>query len=149
MTELCDGCPARTEKPRSIAQHRRFFGVVAAAFDQWPHGHRFQPLDAEHLRAWLLCKAGHGTATAVPIPEDTGDLDAFMHTIESVMRASDLHTFCEVEGRYLVVWRAKSIKFAKLPHKAFVQLNGAIDEIIAAEIGVTADQLLEGRQRAA
>lgn len=45
-------------KPRSIDQHRRFYGLVKKAFGQWPEKSDFQPEDEEHLRQWLICAAG-------------------------------------------------------------------------------------------
>jgi hypothetical protein len=50
---------AKGPKVRSPADHRRFFGVIKAAFLHWPEKHEFQPEDPEHLRAWLLCRAGY------------------------------------------------------------------------------------------
>jgi hypothetical protein len=44
---------------RSDEEHNLFFGVVGMAFSNWPESHKFQPTDAEHLRAWLLIEANH------------------------------------------------------------------------------------------
>ena len=52
---------------RSTPDHRRFFARIHAAFHHWPEAHEFQPDDAEHLRAWLLCKAGYRDVTTIPV----------------------------------------------------------------------------------
>ncbi|MEJ2125488.1 MAG: hypothetical protein P8Y47_11975, partial [Alphaproteobacteria bacterium] len=50
--------------PRYLADHKRFFGIVHRAFDNNRSNIAFA--DAEHLRAWLLCEAGHCATFDVP-----------------------------------------------------------------------------------
>lgn len=50
---------AAVSKPRSKKQHGRVFAAIDEAFRNWPFTHEFNPEDAAHLRAWLLCRVGH------------------------------------------------------------------------------------------
>lgn len=60
-------CPACSyewrgdQKRRSIPQHRRYFGMIRAAYENWPEGHPLKPIDAEQVRWYLQLRAGWGT----------------------------------------------------------------------------------------
>ena len=61
---LCPDCGCLLDDERSTKRHRAFFGFNGHVFDHWPEGavyedDPFQPIDSEHLRAWLLTKANH------------------------------------------------------------------------------------------
>ena len=136
---------------RSESDHRRFFALIRAAFQNWPEQHEFQPDDAEHLRAWLLCKAGYRNVTTIPIEDDTTDamMKLVMLTVEAAIKAAKSHAFPRVHGHAIYVFTAKSIAFATLPQKAFNEVREAVTEIIELEVGVPADKLLRGAEQAA
>jgi hypothetical protein len=54
-----------------------------------------------------------------------------------------------IHGTELVIWKPKSIAFNNLGHRAFCELNQAVDEILQAEIGLSGDQLLAETEAAA
>lgn len=54
----CPECGCVLSQPRSAKEHRFFFAIIAAAFDNWPEGHEFQPRNAEQLRGWLMLEVG-------------------------------------------------------------------------------------------
>ncbi len=70
MTVTCPACSFRfSEKAkvdRSTPEHRRYFAMIKAAFDNWPIGHQFQPLDSAALRTFLQCRAGAVEAIQSP-----------------------------------------------------------------------------------
>lgn len=67
LAHRCPRCGYDHGGERSGKSHRFFFAAVAAAFDSWPHSHPFQPVDAEHLRAWLFAKVEFcGTMQGAP-----------------------------------------------------------------------------------
>ena len=66
----CPHCGVILTRVRSLPDHRRFFGVIQAAFHQWNEGHPFQPTDAEHLRAYLLVESGYVTTTPIFVEAD-------------------------------------------------------------------------------
>jgi len=135
-------------KPRSVEQHRRFFGLIAAAFHHWPDGHEFQPSSSEHLRAWLLCKAGYRDVVTVPVESDhPAIIKLALLAVEGALRAARAHAFVRPHGSGLAVFTAKSISFHALPHGEFQSVNDAVQEIIEGETGMRVDDLL--RERAA
>lgn len=128
---------------RSLSQHRRFFGMIAAAFHHWPDGHEFQPSSSEHLRAWLLCKAGYRDVVTVPVESDRpAVIKLAMLAVEGALRAARTHAFVRLHGSSLVVFTAKSISFHALPHGEFQSVNDAVQEIIEVETGTAVDKLL-------
>lgn len=58
-------CPAcshsfndRVKLKRSSPAHRRYFGMIKAAYHNWPFDYQFQPIDAGALRTFLQMRAG-------------------------------------------------------------------------------------------
>lgn len=132
-------------KPRSIEQHRRFFGLVGAAYHQWPEKHAFKPINSEHLRAWLLCQAGHRVESRVDLSGDASETARVLPIITAAL----LRQYCWAEscGVTLYVTAAKSIAFDKLPHREFCKLCDEVADVIAAETGLDPEALL--REKAA
>lgn len=153
----CPHCGCLLTKPRSIQDHRRFFSVIAHAFEQWRHDHTFQPSSAEHLRAYLLVESGYHVATPVFV-----ELDAFPEaerpkalklvslaveaSVAAALSQGD-YAFVRVVGDTITVLRPKSINFASLSQRDFGPLRDACEQIVEAALGVPAEQLL--RERAA
>jgi len=134
-------------KPRSLEQHRRFFGVMAAVHQHWPEAHRFQPDNAEHLRAWLLVRAGHHTVKTFFLNDDASELAKVLPVITATMLGK--YSWCRPRGNELHVCVPESIAFDKMEHQAFCKLNDAVYEVIRAETGLDPDQLLKQTEAAA
>lgn len=135
-------------KPRSIDQHKRFFAVVKAAFDNWPHAHKFQPDNAEHLRAWLLVRAGHHTVKTFYLSDEAAEYARLIPVIVQTMLHK--HAWCRAEGNKLDVCVPLSIAIHgehAIGHQLFCKINDDVDEIIRAETGLDPEALL--RERAA
>jgi len=138
---LCHRCPLSQQ--RSSDDHRRFFALVNAAFTHWPEQHDFKPDNAEHLRAWLLCKAGYRKTTMI----ETDEPAATVASIEAAFRAADTYAFVRPYGDGVAVYSPKSLRFDKTDQKAFNAVRDEVSSIIESVIGVTAEQLL--REKAA
>lgn len=138
---LCAKCPLSQQ--RSSEDHRRFFALVNAAFTHWPEQHDFRPDNAEHLRAWLLCKAGYRKTTMI----ETDEPAATVVAIEAAFRAADTYAFVRPYGDGVAVYSPKSLRFDKTDQKAFNAVRDEVSSIIESVIGVTAEQLL--REKAA
>ncbi len=138
---LCHRCPLSQQ--RSSDDHRRFFALVNAAFTHWPEQHDFKPDNAEHLRAWLLCKAGYRKTTMI----ETDEPAATVVAIEAAFRAADTYAFVRPYGDGVAVYSPKSLRFDKTDQKAFNAVRDEVSSIIESVIGVTAEQLL--REKAA
>lgn len=149
----CADCGSVLTKPRSAADHRRLFGLIAKAYLHWPHDHEFKPQSAEHLRAYLQCKAGHYISTPVFVdldlfPEDKRDVAsklvalAVEAAIKAALAEGD-YAFTRVVGDTITVFRPKSIAWSVLDQKAFGPIREAIETEIEAALRVTCEQLLK------
>lgn len=132
-------CPHCGSQPRSSDDHRRFFGLVKAAFEQWPEGNEFQPDNAEHLRAFLLCKVGHRNTTVI----ETEEPASAVLVVEAAFRAASSYAFVRPYGAGLAVYAPKSISWDEMDQKKFWPIRDAVSAVIEQVIGVSADQLLK------
>lgn len=162
MSEPCPTCGQKDRRPRSPADHRRFFASIAAAHLHWPENHSFQPESPSHLRAWLLCKAGYHKVDVVEIPDDLLDdlpqdvqhvvlniLGVIVHKSIEVAKADDEFAFERAHNNTIAVFKPRSIAFDTLDQKGFGTLREAVEEVIEGELGVSVDQLLKETERAA
>jgi hypothetical protein len=140
-------------KARSPQDHRRFFGVIRAAFMHWPEksASGFQPEDPEHLRAWLLCRAGYKTVKEVPFDELWPD--AMRHlavlAVEAALKAAKSYAFVKPSPSGFYVFSPKSLDFETLGQKEFGAVREQVEEVIQVETGKTASELLRETERAA
>lgn len=162
MSEPCPTCGQKERRPRSPADHRRFFAAISAAHMHWPERHSFQPESPSHLRAWLLCKAGYHKVDVVEIPDDLLDhlpqdiqhvvlniLGAIVHKSIEVAMADDEFTFERAHNNSIAVFKPRSISFDTLDQKGFSALREAVEEVIEGEVGITVEELLRETERAA
>ena len=148
----CPTCQQPIKTPRSLPDHRRFFGLIKAAYQHWPEQHEFQPDDQTHLRKWLLCKAGYRTQTVIPTDyaEDQPALQKLILIgVEGAVKAADGYAFVRLIGKQIVVFKAQSIKFDKLTRAKWGPLREAVEAVIEAEMDVSADELLRQSENAA
>lgn len=141
----CPHCGCSLTKARSGPDHRRFFAVIKAAFEHWPEGHDFQPDDAEHLRAWLICKAGYRISTPIDLPSNaSGHVRMlFRLGVEAALRsAGNIVAFVVPHRNGVAVVRPRSIAFDKLGQHEFSDLRNAIEDVIRVETGLDPEALL-------
>jgi len=143
MAPECPKCGYALTKARSSQDHRRFFALLWAAFDNWPETHEFQPGDSEHLRAWLLCQIGYRETVRISVPSSDPEVMRLgLFAAEAAFRAFPSNTFVRADGAGLVIERAKSINFATLDQKQFAPIREAIELFIEAETGIDVDGCL-------
>lgn len=150
----CPECGAILGKGRSAPQHRRFFALITAAAHHWREDHEFQPDDAEHLRSWLLCKAGFRQSREVSVAYSDGSPALAKLTaiaVEAALKEAGTYAFIRPhpDGGSLAVYRARSIAWDKLSQKEFAPIAEAVEQIIETELGVKADVLLREHAGAA
>lgn len=143
--QSCPECGVVLTKHRSGPDHRRFFALIRKAFDQWPETHEFTPDNPEHLRAWLTCKAGYRDSTPIHLPEEATESMRvlFRLGLEAAIRAANGYAFVTPYRDAVAVHTPKSIAWDKLNQREFGALRTAVEDVIKAEIGLDADQLLE------
>lgn len=142
----CPICNSHDTQARSIPQHKRFFGVLRAAFFHWPEVSKFQPESEEHLRAYLLVKTGHHTLHSVQV--NTTAIDTVLTTVRTALRAAGSYAFVETDGHDIKIFKPKSIAFHKLSSSAFNTLNQKVEEVYR-ENGIDPDAVLNETERAA
>jgi hypothetical protein len=143
----CPNCEATFDlhkigKPRSPDQHRRFWGLVAAAFHQWPEAHEEQFATANDLRIWVTMKVGwRDLASKTSIVGMKPD--ALVPVVQAAIKAAGNNARVTSHKGQLCVWTPKSIRFDKMGHLQFCALNQAVEEVLAGVFGITGDELLE------
>lgn len=143
-------CPAcefefdlfKASKPRSIEQHKRLFGLIRAAFDQWPETYERQFADAGELRSFLIMKAGW-KEVALRMPLVGLKLDLVVAVVGAALKAVHAHAITVPHNNQLVIIKPKSIKFQSMKHLEFCDLNNSIDLVIQEVFHMTGDELLE------
>lgn len=135
-------------KPRSIEQHRRFFGLMRALLHHWPETHPRQFADEHELRTWLTMKAGH-REVAAQIPLAGVPREKVAVIVEAALRAAGTYALPILHGDAMVIFKPKSIRFSKLPHLEFCALSDAVDVVIRQETGLDPDVVLKETEQAA
>lgn len=145
------GTKDRGPKPRSVAQLRRFFGMLRAMYQHWPDGDDiFQPHSEEHLRKWVICKAGRGKiVTTLTLPHtDNPSLAAAMMMVAEKLLELD-NRFGRWRGMTLAVYEAESIAFHSMSPAEFSQLNDDVEAVYRQETGLDPEQVLRETEKAA
>lgn len=134
--------------PRSLEQLRRYFAVIRAAFHHWPETSARQFSDEEALRAYVQMKVGYREIAAT-IPLVGLNKDRAVMLVEASIRAAGSYAMPVVHKGDLVIFKPKSISFAKLGHSEFCKLNDAVEAVIEQEIGVPVETMLKAHEAAA
>lgn len=135
------------KKPRSVDQHRRFFALVKAAFDHWPESAAFRPDSAEHLRAYLTVKAGRRIVNTYYVSADASEFARLIPVIVATMLRKHAWAW-NVGDSELRVCVPESIAFDQMGHNEFCALNDDVAQVIEAESGLRADDLLKASEAA-
>ena len=128
------------DKPRSIDQHRRLFGLIKAAYDHWPESHEFKPDNEEHLRAYLLVKAKHRTIKEFYLSEDATEAAKVVPVVVATML--NKYAWAWGEGNALKVCVPDSIAWDKCPHHLFCKISDDVSGVLEREAGLTAEDLM-------
>lgn len=150
----CPECGSLLTRGRSLQDHRRLFGMIGKAFENWPEAHAFQPASVDQLRAWLTCRAGHYESTPIFVediqlfPEEKRDVAFKLVSlaVEAAVKAAlaeGSYAFTRIHGDAIAVFRPKSIAWSQVDQKAFGPIREAIENEIEAALGCRVDQLLK------
>ena len=131
---------------RSGPQHRRLFGLIKAAFDQWPEACSFQPDNEEHLRAWLLVKGKHRIIKTFHLSEDASEEAKLIPFVIASMLGK--YAWAWSDGTELKVCIPDSIAFDKCPHDLFGKICDDVAQVIRVETGLDPDELLKEKDAA-
>ena len=106
----------------------------------WPAKHDFKPLSEEHLRKWLQAKAGHRVVETI----DTAGMspDETLACVVAAIKKGGPFSFYERAGTRFYTITSESIAFNTLPHLAACALFDEIANVIEAETGIRADDMI-------
>lgn len=154
MTKVitCPHCGCDVDVPtRSGRQHRRFFKMIAAAYQNWPEAHAFQPDDSEHLRAWLLVKAGWSVSQTFSIDKvDDADMPAVSKSLVGIMLGFGRPAWFKVSDNGTITGHmAKSISYPVMGHQDACRVFSDVESIVEGIIGASIDDLLKEAKEAA
>ena len=137
---VCDSkLPVKGGTPRSLAQHKRYFAIIKAAFQQWPERDEFN--DENDLRKYLQLMAGHGVVVAeIPLVGIKKDIARFIAA--QAIKAAGEYALPLPRGNNLRIVKPLSIAFDKMPHQEFCKLSDAVCDIIEGRLGVKVDALI-------
>ena len=140
----CEKCGQKIPHPRNQARHNLFFAVLVPAFKHWPESHEFQPEDTEHLRGWLLAKAGHCTFKEIDIGDAVPEamlpiMTAFVNSTHRIAGAKS--RFLKATKKGLRAYEPKSIAYDKCDEDTFKKILDLSIEIIETTIGVKIEKL--------
>ena len=123
---------------RSGREHRTFFGVVEAAWNNWPESHSFKPETPEHLRAWLLIEVGHADEMHYP-DVDPNDLQGLAHLARFI--GGHRHFRVRRSGKEGVVFlMARSLSEQTLEDREeFHQISQSVYMVVKAITGIDVD----------
>jgi hypothetical protein len=146
MTVTCPCCdtkfdPEKGGKPRSYDQHKRYFALIRGFFFHWPETHDRQFSSEAEFRSWAQMKAGYREIAAT-IPLAGVQRERALILAEAAIRACGSYAFPILHGGDLVVFRPKSIAFAKLSHKDACKLFDAVQTVLEQESGIRAEAIL-------
>lgn len=138
-------------RARSPQDHRRFFKLIAATHHHWPEANAFQPDNPEHLRAFLLCKAGYREVTVIPCPNyaDAKTISMISAAAAAALKASRSYAFIRPHAGGLAVFSPKSIAWDKLDQSGFNKIRDACEAVIRDETGMEPDDILNQTEEAA
>jgi len=141
--------------PRSRRQDGRFFAALHEVVSQghWPESHDFQPVDAEHLRAWLLVKVGHVEKPfdEFLVPDGVDPMPMALAIINLVERVKGKGRWAFPSPRpgAIRVYVPKTMNWQDVDKVEFQPLVQAMCETVEQAIGTTIDQILYERSQRA
>ena len=144
----CGSSMDANDKPRSLPQMRRFFGIIRAAFHHWPETAEVQFANEEEARKWLTMRAGwRDVGARIPLvgvkPEAAKMLAA------AAIAGAKAHAWPVVHKSELIVWIPRSIAFHSMGPQEFGQLSDAVSDVIKDMTGMDAETLMRESENAA
>lgn len=113
-------------------------------FGAWPKTYPEQFERVDHLRYYLTMKAGkeYRELDAI-VPIEGMPRDIVYRLAKVLVTRGDEYRLPVVHGDKLYIWRAKSLSFLTMGHRAFNELNARVEEFIKAETGLDSNALIK------
>jgi hypothetical protein len=144
---ICPSCGCELTKPRSGADHRRFFAGIRAAYFHWRGD--FTPTSEDQLRAYLLIRVGHFDVTSIPAPEGISEhetlLRLFRLSVEAAATALQRaypYVDVRISAAGAEIFTPRSIDYRTVSQREFGPIRDAVEAYIEAQLGVPMQRLL-------
>lgn len=121
---------------RSAASHKFYFATIAEAWGNLPENLVAELPSPEHMRKHCLCRAGYCDVTKLVCGDNDDALRAAL-----LMKQMDTYAICEVSGRVVTVYRAKSQSVRAMGKKDFEASKTAVLSEIGKLIGADPAEL--------
>lgn len=145
----CCGCDVTgNDKPRSLAQLKRYFAMIRAAFHHWPESAEVQFSSDDECRKHLQMRAGWREVGA-RIPLVGVNPEAAKMLVAAAIAGAKAHAWPVVHKSELIVWVPRSISFHSMGPQEFGMLSDAVEAVIRDMTGIDPDKLLKEHERAA
>lgn len=143
--EKCAKC-GQPLRQRSDEEHRHYFAVLRAVYENWPYSDRFSPESAEHLRHYLQMHAGH--YSPVDVSTDGVSSDDVAKQVTALVKALGIENpFVEVRGDCIRIYVPKSMAYRECPVKTFRAVKATVFEIVKNRTGIECETIT-GREAA-
>ena len=126
------------KRPRRRKPHSMMFAVIARAFENWPEKHEFSPENPEHLRAWLLVKAGYRSIFGESMNRLSSPLSMveFVKAAMSRQRSCGGYSFVTDYNGSIVQLVPHSIAFHQLDEDQIRPIRDAVYQLIEQHTGI-------------
>ena len=121
---------------RSAASHSHYFAVLADAWANLSEALAADLPSPEHMRKHCLIKAGYCDMTKLVCGDNAEAIRAAL-----LMKSMDTYSICEVSGRVVTVYRAKSQSIRAMGKKEFGDSKNAVLVEIGKLIGADPAEL--------
>lgn len=129
---------------RSGKSHAHLFAIIRASWLTLPEELALEFPTSEHLRAWLLIRAGHCTIMKVACPDRKTAMDFFR-----IAQALDEFAVVMLSDSVITISRAKSISYREVQGKQFQVIKSTVMDILADMLHITKEQLKDADKPAA
>lgn len=131
-------------KERSSPHLRLFFAAIKTAYDNWPEQHAEQFVNAEELRGWLLCKAGHCSSIKLDLDHhDYAAKSAQMFSFFIQKAFGHRSIFFKSHGNLLIGYVPDSIANDAVDQTEFTVISQKVSDVLKAEINMSLDDFKE------
>lgn len=141
---------AKLIKPRSLRQNNLLHGLIQAAYENQRGGPQVDSW--EHLKAWLLIRAGHCDERRVSIDGlSAPQAMTLAGAVSAAIKAGGPGTLVFATSREIVFRTARSVSFAKADSAVMQPVVDRVIDLICSEIvpGSTPEQLMDAAKRRA
>jgi len=139
-SDICPTCGQKKPHPRNAERHALFFVVLPQVFANWPPSYElFQPMSVEHLRKWLIYKAGWCTMRELAI--EGPNKHVIMTALKFFTESGGQNVFFTTTAKSIREYRPRSTAYNKCKEADFKRIMDHSFDLIESIIGVPIEAL--------